>query len=235
MFPGLEPKLQEVEYDNAVFVSKSNFEKYMNLYNLNIKNYIVTGNCITDDKIIDRNKIKSITKKKKYKGIVLTRLSTDRTEDIKNIINFGKELSSRNINNIIVDVYGTGNAVDYLENLIEKNNLSKYIKYKGLTTNTLKELRKHDYLLDFSINQSFGMIYLEGILAGKKIYANYNDGSKEVLSGFKNTIYHDFDELINMLNKFEKVTQKDLLDAYDKIMKKYSKEVITKKFISIIK
>ena len=235
MFPGLEPKLQEVEYDNAVFVSKSNYEKYMNLYNLNIKNYIVTGNCITDDKIIDRNKIKSITKKKKYKGIVLTRLSTDRTEDIKNIINFGKELSSRNINNIIVDVYGTGNAVDYLENLIEKNNLSKYIKYKGLTTNTLKELRKHDYLLDFSINQSFGMIYLEGILAGKKIYANYNDGSKEVLSGFKNTIYHDFDELINMLNKFEKVTQKDLLDAYDKIMKKYSKEVITKKFISIIK
>lgn len=235
MFPGIEPKLKEINYDNAVFVSKSNYDKYNELYNLKINNYIITGNCITDDKIIERDKIKEPVKKDKYKGIVLTRLSNDRKEDIDNMITFGKKLKENKINNICFDVYGTGNAVDYLESKIKDNKISKYIKYKGLTKDTLSELKKHDYLLDFSVNQSFGMIYLEGILAGKKIYAASNDGSNEVLNGLKNTIYHNYDELIDMLNKFDKVTQKYLLNSYDKIMKKYSKEVITKKFISIIK
>lgn len=235
MFPNLSPSLKKITYDNAVFVSKSNYDKYKKIYNLNLKNHIIIGNCITDDKIISRNLIKTPTRRKKYKGIVLTRLSNDRIEDINNMISFGNKLKAENIKKITFDIFGTGDAVTYLKDQIKKNKLSRYISYKGLTKDTLTELQNHDFLLDFSVNQSFGMIYLEGILAGKKIYASSNDGANEVLKGLDNTIYHDFDELINMLKEFDKVTKKDLIKAYDMIMEKYSKEVVTNKFISIIK
>lgn len=235
MFPGLNKIINNYTYDKLVFVSKTNYKKYKEKFNLKYNNYVISGNCIEDGKIIDKSKIKSPGKKDNYRGICLTRISKDRKKDIDNILLFGEKLKKLKKDNIIIDLYGIGDIVNYLNEEIEKRNISKYINYQGLTKDSFNEIIKHDFLIDFSTNQSFGMIYLEGILAGKKVFANSNDGSNEVLEEIKGSIYNNFDELINYLDDLDKITAKELIYNYELILSKYSKDEITNKFLNIIK
>lgn len=235
MFPGLKKVINNYKYDKLVFVSNTNYQKYKEKFNLKYNDYVISGNCIEDAKIIEKNKIKSPGKKDIYRGICLTRISKDRKKDIDNILSFGEKLKKLKKENIIIDLYGIGDISTYLTDEIEKRKISKYINYQGLTTDSFNEIIKHDFLIDFSTNQSFGMIYLEGILAGKKVYAESNDGSKEVLEGMQESIYNNFDELITYLDNISKITTEELINNYELILSKYSKEFITNKFLNIIK
>ena len=49
---------------------------------------------------------------------------------------------------------------------------------------TLKStVKNHDAVVDFTLNHSFGMPYIEAILNGKMVYCTENTGSREVLNG----------------------------------------------------
>jgi len=90
VFPKLSPVLQKIEYQNALFVSENSYNKYKDKYNLNIRNYGVIGNSIESFKTLDKKLITTFKKKKVYRGLVLTRVSTDRKDDIDSIVEFGK-------------------------------------------------------------------------------------------------------------------------------------------------
>lgn len=235
IFPGIEKSLSKIDYDKIVFVSEANKDKFNKAFNFKCNGEYIIGNSLTDDKIIERDKIESCGNKSKYNGICLLRLSDDRKPDIDRIISFGKYLRDKKCYKYIIDVYGNGSAVDYLEDEIKKNKVSRIIKYRGLTDDPFGETQNHDFIIDFSINQSFGMIYLEGILAGKKLYAAKNSGSKEVLKKIKENIWENEDDLFDKLNDLDKVKTSDLVKYYDIIMNDYGPEKMASDFIKIIK
>jgi hypothetical protein len=235
LFPGFSNELDKINYDKVVFVSKHNKESYNQNFNIKANKQVVIGNSLTSNKIIDRNNIKACGKKSNYKGICLLRLANDRIGDIDRIIEFGNYLKEQKCKKFIINVYGNGSAVNYFKRAIRKNKLSNIIYYKGLTDDPFGESQKHDFIIDFSINQSFGMIYLEGVLAGKKIYASSNGGSNEVLKKMKENIYSDFDDLYKKLNNIDKVTTDELVKYYDILLEDYGPQKVADEFINLIK
>lgn len=234
IYSNLKNDLEKNYYQKCIFVSESNLKKYQTKFNLKMGEKKVIGNTIESNRILPRKEIKAPEKKNKYIGITLSRLSADRINDIDNMINFGKKLKENKIKNIQIDIYGKGTKKEYLQEKISEFNLSEYLVYQGHTTNPFDEIITHDFLVDFSVNQSFGMIYIEGILAGKKVYATKNDGSCEVLKEIDNSIYNNQEELLKYLEKIDKITTKELEENYDKIIAKYGNEIIVDKFINYL-
>lgn len=163
------------------------------------------------------------------------RLSKDRIKDLENVIEFGKYLKENNIKNIVIDVYGDGDYVEKFIDILIENELLEYIHYKGKTEAPTERIREHDALIDFSLNHSFGMTYIEGILNGKKVYCMKNTGSLEVMGDIPNTYIESHEDLVNKINNLPNITKEELQQNYTKIEEKYSREKISEKFAQFLK
>ncbi len=235
IFPGVMARLNTLQLEKCAFVTELNRQRYIEKLNFNsYEHYGVIGNALTSDSIIREEEIKAPGKKKKYAGIYLTRISKDRINDLNNVIEFGKYLKENDISNIRIDVYGTGDYVDQFEDLIFENGIDEYIFYKGLTTSPHLEIRNHDFTVDFSLNQSFGMSYIESTLNGSKVFAYPNYGSKEVLEEIPDAFIESFEDLVNKINALSHVTDEELKTNYSIIMKKYSRKEVSDKFLDLL-
>jgi len=235
-FIGLIDKLKEVQIENAAFVTdlvRIQYEEELQYKNYN--NYVIVGNSLESNGTIEKEKIKSVLPKKIYNGIYLVRVSKDRIEDLNNLIKFGRYLKDKKVKNIKVDVFGTGDYVEQFKQLLEDEKLDKYICYKGLTTSPTTEIRKYDCLIDFSLNHSFGMTYLEGIFNGKKVFAMKNKGSLEVLADIPNSYINSYEDLVQSIKELPKISKKELIQNYEKMEAKYSRDVTSKDFVNLLK
>ena len=79
------------------------------------------------------------------------------------------------------------------------------------------------------------MTYIEGILNGLKVFAYLNYGSKEVLSGIKDSFINSNEDLVEKINNLPNITKEELVKNYEIISSKYSNEVVASKFIDLIK
>ena len=235
LYPGLIDKLKQIEIEKAVFVTEQNRQalEQNKDYN-NYKKHEIIGNALEQYKIISIDKIEPIEKKKIYRGIYLLRISKDRMEDLQNLVNFGLFLKNNNIKNFILDVYGTGDYVEQFLDELEENDIMDVINYRGLTTNPTEELRQHDVMVDLSLNHSFGMTYIEAILNGKKVFCMKNQGSLEVMKDIPNSYIESFEQLYEQLNNLDKITQEELMENYRKVDEKFSRRVVTDKFIKFM-
>lgn len=234
-FPGIIDEIKKEQMKKVVFVTEQNRTNYKNENGLdNYDESIILGNPLESIKMIEKSNIEGIEKKKKYSGIYLLRISKDRINDIKNLIEFGKYLKSNKVKNITLDVFGSGDYVEKMIDMIEDNDLSDYIQYRGLTLEVSKELQEHDVLIDLSVNNSFGMTYIEAVLNGKKVFCMRNQGSSEVMKNIPNTFIESFDDLCKKINKLDKVTKKELIKNYEIIEKTYSRSVLANKFIDFL-
>lgn len=77
-------------------------------------------------------------------------------------------------------------------------------------------MKNHDAVVDFTLNHSFGMPYIEAILNGKMVYCTENTGSREVLNGIDGCIYTSYADLLDKIRKFPQVTDDQLRSNYDK-------------------
>lgn len=235
IFPGIMEKLRSLNLEKCAFVTELNRKRYIENFKFDTyKDYAVVGNALSSNAIIEKELIEAKGKKKIYKGIYLTRISKDRVDDLNNVIEYGKYLKENKINNIRIDVYGTGDFVDEFENKIFDYEIDNYIYYKGLTLEPQSEIQNHDFTVDFSFNQSFGMSYIESTLNGSPVFAYRNYGSNEVLKDIKNSYIEDYDDLTKKINNLEKVTTEELKNNYDIIMKSYSRKEVTDKFIKLL-
>lgn len=235
IFPGVIDKLNKLNLEKCAFVTEMNRKRYIEKLGFeNYNEFKVIGNSIVASSMITRDEIHAVEKKDVYTGIYLTRISKDRVNDLNNAIEFAKYLKENNIENIKIDIFGTGDYVDQFEDIIYDNKLDDYLEYKGLTTSPKEELIKHDFAVDFSLNQSFGMTYIEGILNGLTTFAYENYGSKEVLKEFPELFIKSNEDLVNKINNLPNVSKEKLCKNYDVIMSKYSREVIANKFIELI-
>lgn len=235
MYPGLMPELEKIELKKCAFVTNKNYEAYINNFDMKkIDSYAVVGNCIQSDNMVELNDIKKISKKPLYTGITMLRMSEDRRQDILKIVEYGKYLKNNKIKSIRIDVYGMGALEEEFKDLIKKQGIGRYIKYCGFTDCPSEEIIQRDFLVDFSLHQSFGMTYIEGILNGKKVFATMTNGSKEVLKDIPNSYFETFEELTNNILNLHSITVKELKENYTKICKDYSRESVADKFLKLL-
>lgn len=143
-------------------------------------------------------------------------------------------MKERGIEFIEIDVYGYGDYVEEFTDMIPDNNLNDIIHYKMLTKDPIEEIRKHDLMIDFTFNHSFGMTYIEAIMNGKKVFCMKNRGSAEVMENIPNSYIESYEWLCEQIADLDKISEEELKDNYDKINEKYSQETIAKRFIEFM-
>ena len=235
VYPGLIDRLKEIDVEKSVFVTEENKTTLENVYGLsNFGKYISLGNTLIQSKMIDKSEIEPIKRKDKYSAIYLLRISHGRKDDVDNLIEFAKYVKKNNIDIIEIDVFGDGDYVEKFISDIESNDLSDIIHYKRATEFPIEEIRKHDFMIDFSLNHSFGMIYIEAVFNGKKVFCMKNIGSIDVMEGIPNSYIESYEWLIDQIKNVDKITVDELKDNYDKISEKYSQEALANNFIEFI-
>ena len=162
------------------------------------------------------------------------RLSRDRIDDLNNLIEFAKHLKKKNVTNIVIDVFGGGNYVEDFMDIVYANNLDNIINYRGKTNNPFGEIKNHDFMADFTLNHSFGMIYIEGVLGGRKVFCMENQGSLEVMEGIDNTYIESFDWLVDQINDISDISEDELKENYDIISSKFSQKAVSEKFLDFL-
>ena len=89
-------------------------------------------------------------------------------------------------------------------------------------------------MIDFSLNHSFGMIYIEAILNGKKVFCMKNPGSIEIMENIPNSYITSSEWLVDQIKNIDKITVNELKDNYEKVSQKYSQKAIATKFLDFI-
>ena len=185
--------------------------------------------------MIDKDEIIPIEKKDIYNAIYLVRITEDRKDDLDNLINFGKYIKENNFNTLIINVYGGGNYVPIFIDLLNKYGLLDIIQYKGETNKATEKIIENDFMIDFSLNHSFGMTYIEGILNGKKVFCMKNPGSLEVMENIPNSYIESYEWLCSQIKDIDKLSLDELIENYNKIQKKFSRDTVSEKFLRLLK
>lgn len=237
LYPEAFKRISERKLGKVVFVTEESKQAYKR--DLNYDNYeesLVLGNALEMSRSVEREEITVETDHENtdFNGMYLVRISPERKADIDNLLGFATYLRDNDIDGIKISVYGNGAYLNEFLNLVYDNELEDYITYCGETNNPKTEMSKYDAVVDFTLNHSFGMPYIEAILNGKMLYCADNIASREVLDGIDGCIYNSYEDLVNKIREFPKVTEAQLKANYDKISESYSRKVLADKFIDFI-
>ena len=235
LFPGVIKKLDELNLECALFVTEKNKKGLEEKCGLkNYQKYAVIGNSLPSNRSITREKIKCSAVGEKIRTVYLLRMSQERAKDIDNLISFGQYLKNNSVENIIINVYGTGDYFENFVNAVIEGELENIIVHQGVTQDVTRTIKQYDAVLDFSQSQSFGMTYIESIMNGKMVYCMHNEGADEVLKDIPECFYTSWSELLDKLNNITNITQEILEKNYDIISEKYSRQAVTQNFIELL-
>ncbi len=235
IFPDIVEQMNKCDIGKAVFVTESNKQKYIEKFNFtNYKEDIVVGNCLESSRSVRRDEIEAIEEKEEYRGVYLLRISKEREDDLNNLIGYGKYLRDNDIENIKIDVYGTGDYEDEFIDILIDEEITDYICFKGSTPDGPAVIRGHDAVVDFSYKHSFGMPYIEGVMNGKPVFCMENVGSKEVMADIPNAYIRSYEDLTNKILSLPTITAERLQENYDIISKIYSRPVLADKMLKFM-
>lgn len=246
-YPGIMPILKQCKLENVAFTTQQSMDDYRKMFGFdNYQNFVVTGNTLQSSQMLSQDETMSADTNTELakttssieniiRGASLIRMSTDRKDDINRIIQFGKFLKAKNVDDIIIDVYGKGNYRDEFIDDIDRNGVGQYIRYAGATNNPYSVIRKKDFVVDFAKSHSFGMSYIEAILNGKICFATKNNGSDDVLAGMPECIYSSWNDLLNKIQSVPEGTREQAYLRYKTINEKYGRQAVASRFKKLIK
>lgn len=236
LYPAAIDNFKKRNIDNVLFVTEENKKALSENFDFNqYQNSCVLGNTLDSSRMIERDEIQPIDEKSVYYCAYVLRLGSERKSDIERMLAFGTYLKEHNIFNIVINVYGDGELKEWLLESIDNLDLFDYVVYKGKTNDIRALWRNNDLGVDFAYVQSFGMTYIESTLNGRLMYCFENEGSKEIFKDIPENIVSDFAELVHKIQNAHLVTQEKLESNYNKIYERYSREVVTDKFIRFLK
>ena len=232
LFPGAMRKLNEMNLENAVFVSEKNRLALAEKCGFNqYQHYGVIGNALDSSRSIALDQISSKKRTEILRGVCLMRLAKERKEEANEIISFGRYLRDQHIEDISLDVFGDGDYRENFEDLILEDELEEYIKFRGSTNNVAMALERHDFCVDFSYKQSFGMVSIESILNGRMIFTHPNEGASEVLVNMPECFFVSNEQLVDKIYNLRGTTDEELRQRYVQIDQRYGRNVVTDRFV----
>ncbi len=238
LFPGVLTKLQEVGIEKAAFVTEQNRKALLEEKGFsNYSDYAIICNSLDSSRCIDFEAIgreKKKVDKHQIHCVYMLRISNERKADLDNLLSFANYLKETRETNVVIDVYGDGDYAETFIKSIEEAKLYSYINYKGETSDIKEALAESDLVVDFSNAQSFGMVYIEGVLNGKMVLCRHNDGSDEVMKEIPEAYYSSNEELLRKINAFKNVDVETLKRNYRVISRKYSRAVVANDFLNLV-
>ena len=185
------------------------------------------------------NGVKNLVKEKKTFNIrnkycIVSRLTKQKGIDI--LIDNIKNMNKSDLD-FHIDIYGEGDQLTNILNLIDKYNLSEVIKYVGKTNSPSNVVKEYDALLMPSRNEGLPLTMLESMAVGTPV-AIHNVGCvSEIIDNKKNGwiidenfTWNDFFKRDNNNYKFicqqaietyrRKFSEKNMVDSYLEIYKK---------------
>ena len=162
---GKEFMLNRMDY--ILSVSNYTKDKLVNVCSILPEKVKIFPNCI---KLKNKTKQKNPFDKKKFNILTLLRVDESyKLQSIINILNAMDELEDREINFTII---GKGNRLEYIQEEINKRNLSKQVFLKGFIEDTSKYLEHCDVFTLISDREGFGIVYLEAMEYRKPCFFN---------------------------------------------------------------
>lgn len=240
IFPGVMEEIAELNIENAIYVTDKNKEAIEERYKYsNYDNSLVIGNALQSNKYLSEVEIKDLLEvadvleevdsdEQIFECLYLVRISKERQDDIENMLGFARYLKEKKITNVRIKLYGTGDMVNELYDVIFSEELEDIVMHMGVTSNIKKVMREAHCVTDFSMNHSFGMTYIEAILNGKMIFCERNVGSLEVLRDIEGVFFESYADLVEKIYGLENCGSGYILENYKKIKNRYSSDVVKK-------
>ena len=138
----------------VVFNSKASHRKYSKRFKISEKSIVINN-------LIDSGKVDLNSKNKdsfSHKGIYVGRL--DELKNIDSLVNSFSELKK---DNVFLDIYGEGSQYEYLNKLIQKNDLLENVKLKGIKLNVIEQSEEYDFLILTSFHEGYPNVIFEAM------------------------------------------------------------------------
>jgi teichuronic acid biosynthesis glycosyltransferase TuaC len=227
-------KIIAVSAINKTYIQK----KIPNVKNIKVINNFIDSNnfCIKDK---DKSRKKLHLNKKSFILLNIANLKTHKKGQL-DLIKLIKHLKS---NDIKLYLIGKGTDREKIKKEIRKYKLEDKIKLVGaLNNSTLIDWYNAADLFVFpSYYESFGIVQIEALACGTSVIAYDNDGSKEVLRGYKKNLIKKGD-IETLVRKIEKKLRDKRLNSLQRrrerreyVKNNFSEEKTKKELLKIYK
>jgi len=226
-------KLYEKSIDGFAFRSNSLKNKFEKILGKDSTKFVIPSG-ISEKSINDDR----ITKKNNTSYITVSNLIKRKNIDIA-IRAFSK---MENKNNITLTIIGDGEERLRLQNLVNELNLSKNIIFLGHLSRekVLLELDKHDFFILPSINETFGVVYLEAMARSCIPIGIKNEGIDGVIQNGINgyLIEPTINGVISIMKTIEKLDKDRIFEIKNNVsetIRSYTDEKAAENYIQNIK
>lgn len=171
--------------------------------------------------------------------IVLTIGELNKNKNQEVTIKAIKKLENK-IPNLKYLLAGNGPNKEYLEKLVEKNNLNEKVIFLGYTTDVDKYMKISDILVSSSLREGLPLNVMEAMFCKRSVIASQNRGHSELITHMENGILFDAkneEELADNIFKLykNKNVKNSLISNAYQIIQKYGIDSIAKELDIIYK
>lgn len=224
------------KYEKLIFVSKDNFNKFVQVY-LNLKNVKkedikleVIYNYINKEKVIEKSNEEQIEKFDENSINIVTVARLVKQKAIDRLINVHKRLTSENlIHNIYV--IGDGSLKEELQEQIKESKVENTFKLLGKKENPYPYIKNADYFCLLSYFEGYGMVLEEAKILGKSIIIT-DTAAREAVKDYANSTILDNSE--NAIYEGLKQIIINGKETNDKGLKEYDNKKIIDEIINVI-
>lgn len=234
---GLKSKLKKnidkkiyAKYDDLVFVSDDNMQKFRELYNdIDVNNMHLIYNYIDKDLVIKKSQsYLDLGQDSLLKFVTVCRLVEQKAID--RLIKVHSKLIKDGYNHKFY-IVGDGPEKEKLNNLINQENVNSTFILEGKKENPYPYIKEADYFCLLSYFEGYGMVLEEAKILNKKIIIT-DTAARESLNGYKKGIIIDNteEEIYNGLARIIKNGKDTVTDE----QYKYNNEDKIKKIIELV-
>jgi glycosyltransferase involved in cell wall biosynthesis len=158
---------------------------------------------------------------------------------IQDLISAVNDLVKEQEYHFTIDLFGSGNYQNTLQEMVEEYNLQRYFRFKGSVTNLYERFADYDYLIHPSHGETFCYSIIESLLANLPVITTKNEGNvlgmvKDKENGFLFE-REDTNELKNILkNILNRKVQINDCTELNKAVQVFSLEKMVENYINLI-
>lgn len=174
------------KYDDIVFVSLDNIEKFQTLYPNNTVPKTVIYNYLDRDLILSKSKLSGADELKTDAPSFVQVSRLTEQKGIERLLFAHQQLIEEGMLHHVY-IVGTGPLYDKLESLISSMNVSDTFHLLGQKTNPYPYIKQADYFLLASHFEGYGMVIEEAKLLGKYILIT-NTAAREAIKNYPDAL-----------------------------------------------